>query len=80
MKLGAAVVGLGVGEAHARAFKLSPQCDLRCVADIDPDRARVVAASLGCEAAGSLAEVLRDPSVNIVSIASFDDAHTLSHL
>ena len=75
MTLGAAVVGLGVGEAHARAYQSIPSCDLRWVVDLDLARAKALAASLGCAAAASIDEVLGDPTVDLVSIASFDDAH-----
>jgi predicted dehydrogenase len=75
MKLGAAVIGLGVGEAHARAYAALPGCEVRWVADLDADRATRLAAELKCQSASSLAPLLADPDVHVVSIASFDDAH-----
>jgi len=75
MTLGAGVVGLGVGEAHARAYAAINGCTLRWVADTDIDRANRVAAELGCKPASSIDALLADPDVDIISIASFDDAH-----
>ena len=73
--IAAAVVGLGVGEAHARAYAEDPRAELRWVYDLDRDRADRVARELGARAASSLDEILADDDVAGVSIASFDDAH-----
>jgi predicted dehydrogenase len=81
--IGAAVVGLGVGEAHARAYVADARAELRWVYDLDADRARAVADELGARAAGALDEILADAETKALSIASFDDAHfeqTLSAL
>ncbi len=74
-RLGAAVVGLGVGEQHARAL-LSAGCELRWLYDLDEGRSREVATRLGAgRPAPDFEALLEDPEVRIVSIASFDDAH-----
>ena len=73
--IGAAVVGLGVGEAHARTYAEDPRAELRWVLDLDRERAERVAAELGARAARDLDEILADGAVGAVSIASFDDAH-----
>jgi predicted dehydrogenase len=73
--LGVAVVGLGVGEQHALAYQRTG-CSVRRLFDLDPDRAAAVSSRLGeglCSS--SLESILGDPSIEIVSIASFDDAH-----
>lgn len=73
--LGVAVIGLGVGEQHALAYRRSG-CALRRLFDLDAARADAAVARL--EAAGSAAslrEILDDPAIDVVSIASFDDAH-----
>lgn len=73
--LGVAVVGLGVGAAHARAYA-AEGCALHWLYDLDRARAEALAAELGQGAAAdSYEQVLADPRVQIVSIASFDDAH-----
>ena len=48
--IGAAVAGLGVGEAHARAYATDERVELRSVFDLDLVRARSVAATLGTRA------------------------------
>lgn len=74
--LGIAVVGLGVGAAHARAYAADPRCTLRWLYDLEPERAGELARELGAgRVAESYEEVLADPAVGAVSIASFDDAH-----
>lgn len=76
MTLGVAVVGLGVGEQHARAYGEIEACRVRTVIDLDVARARRVAAEFpGCEASCEFADVLERTDIDIVSIASFDDMH-----
>jgi predicted dehydrogenase len=73
---GAAVIGLGVGREHARAYVARPDCRLRWLYDLDGERARAVAREIGQgAAAASLAQVLDDRATHVVSIASYDDAH-----
>lgn len=73
--IGAAVIGLGVGGAHARAYVEDPRSELRWVYDIDVDRARHAAEVFGARVASSYEEILADAETSVVSIASFDDAH-----
>jgi len=75
-KIGVAVIGLGVGEQHARAYLATPGCELRWLYDLDEDKARAIRKSLGVgEIASLYEEILQDRQVGLVSIASFDDAH-----
>lgn len=68
------VVGLGVGEQHARAFHAHPACRLQCLYDIDAERAQLLAAKLGdCAVAADYSALLTQ--VDVVAIASFDDDH-----
>ena len=74
--LNVAVVGLGVGEQHALAYVRTGSCALTWVYDIDAARMDRVIADIGQGAgAGSFDAVLADASVDLVSIASYDDAH-----
>jgi predicted dehydrogenase len=74
--LGVAVVGLGVGEAHARAYAALERCDVRWLYDLDESRAHALQRALGRgRVARSFAEILDDRDVGLVSIASYDDAH-----
>lgn len=75
-RIGVAVVGLGVGEQHARAYSALDGCELRWLYDLDSGRARDLARQLGALAvASSFEEILKDGDVHVLSIASYDDAH-----
>jgi len=74
--IGVAVVGLGVGEQHARAYLANGRCQLRWLYDLDVEKAQKIATVLGSgRVATSFKQVLDDPEVQAVSIASYDDAH-----
>jgi predicted dehydrogenase len=76
-RLGAAVVGLGVGEQHAHAYHALGPCQLRWVYDLEPGKAARLADKLGeGRPARDFEQILRDPEVDIVSIASYDDVHS----
>lgn len=72
---GVGVVGLGVGEQHARAFAAHPAVRTVKVCDLDHGRAEDVAARTDVEVARDFESIVADPDLDIVSIASFDDAH-----
>lgn len=74
--LGVAVVGLGIGEQHARMFSTLPLCRVRALFDFDRDRAERLAAEFpGCEVVSRFDDFLSRPDIDIVSIASFDNDH-----
>ncbi|MGE3343051.1 MAG: Gfo/Idh/MocA family protein [Vicinamibacterales bacterium] len=71
-----AVVGLGVGEQHAIAFARHPECRLAWVYDADAAQAAAVSARLGgVTIARGFDEILDDPRIDVVSIASPDHIH-----
>lgn len=75
-RLGIGVVGLGVGEQHARAFHAHSACEVRTLCDLDAGRARTLATEFpGCAVAERFEEMLVDPRLDVLAIASFDDAH-----
>lgn len=75
-KLGVAVVGLGVGEQHARSYLATGKCELRWLYDLDSERAQKLVQELGVgRIAESFEQIIQDPDVHVVSIASFDQAH-----
>src|ERR1700690_1320343 len=74
--LGAAVIGLGVGEQHARAYARTSGCCVRWLCDRDDAKARALSLSLGQgRVAPGLDAPLADPEVSIVSLATYDDQH-----
>lgn len=75
-RLRVGVIGLGVGEQHAAAYSSHPACEVVALCDLSPERR--AAARMRYPAAkitGEAGDVLKDPAIDVVSIASFDDAH-----
>jgi len=74
--LRAGVIGLGVGEQHARAYAALPGVELRAVCDIDPVHLAQVGARLGVSRQHTdWRRVTEDPEIDVVSICSYDDVH-----
>ena len=72
----AAVIGLGVGERHAAAYQAIPGCNLEAVCDIDPVRLREAGDRLGdVRRHTDYRAITEDPSIDVVSICSYDDVH-----
>jgi predicted dehydrogenase len=72
----AAVIGLGVGEQHARALAAHPGVRVAWLCDLEAARAERVAAAIGQGRVTTSAEaVLADPAVELVVLASYDDHH-----
>jgi predicted dehydrogenase len=71
-----AVVGLGIGEQHARTYRDHPGCELAVLCDLSEEKLnRASELFPGVRLTRDADAVLNDPSVDLVSIASFDDAH-----
>ena len=73
--LGVAVVGLGIGERHLRAYHGDPRCHVRWVLDHRTEHAKFLADEVGAGVSSSYEAILADDEVQIVSIASFDNDH-----
>lgn len=75
-RLKVGIIGLGVGEAHIHGFQLS-DCEVKLVADISHDRlASVLKKYPGIQTTNEASTVLEDSSIDLVSIASYDNFHT----
>jgi predicted dehydrogenase len=75
-RIRAGVIGLGVGEKHAESLARIAECELAAVCDRDPHRLGEVAARFpGVRAVGIDREILDDPAIDLVCIASYDDDH-----
>jgi predicted dehydrogenase len=76
MGLKAAIIGLGVGERHIAGYEADPRCQVTVLCDIDPVKlSEVGARHPGRTLATDPLAVLADPDIDVVSIASYDDAH-----
>jgi len=72
----AATIGLGVGEQHARTYARLPNSRLKWVFDHNHAKAAAIATAIGQgRVADSYEQILADPEVNVVSIATYDDDH-----
>ena len=70
------VIGLGVGNQHLIGYSADPRVKLAAVCDFDGQKtAEAVKAYPGVRAVASADEMLADPSIDAVSIASYDDFH-----
>lgn len=66
-----AIVGLGIGGAHADGFRRLPeQFEVVVGADLDPERVAFVTEWLGCDGAATLDDVLARDDVDVVSLAT----------
>jgi UDP-N-acetylglucosamine 3-dehydrogenase len=71
-KLGVAVVGTGFwGRNHARVYKELQETELLAVCDIDPEKARSVAAQFGAKPYTNLRKMLQDRNIEAISVATW---------
>jgi len=76
MSLATVIVGCGnIAKAYATDLKRYPEVALLGFADLDPARARTLAAEFGGRAYASLDEVLADPAVQLVVNLTIHHAH-----
>ncbi|MFK7852805.1 MAG: inositol 2-dehydrogenase [Granulosicoccus sp.] len=70
------LLGAGrIGAVHARAIASHPDCVLSSISDIYPESAEKLAAQFGAQAVTS-DEIIADPSINAVLIATSTDTHS----
>ena len=74
--LNAAIIGLGVGERHVAGYEADPRCHVTTLCDIDSQKLQAVGdRHPGRTLTLDPQAVLKDPDIDIVSIASYDNAH-----
>ena len=74
-RVGAAVLGLGVGRMHAQAFHQLDTTDLVAVCDSQEARLEPVAEQYGCRAYTDLDDLLADKNVELISVATPHKSH-----
>ena len=76
MTLRAAIIGLGVGERHISGYEADSRCRVVALCDIDSVKlAEVAARHPGRRVTTNPMDVLTDTGIDVVSVASYDDAH-----
>jgi predicted dehydrogenase len=75
-KLKVGIIGLGVGERHIAGYRQHPDCEVAVLCDFDEAKRREVAARCpDVPMKTSAEEVLDDPTIDVVSIATYDNHH-----
>jgi UDP-N-acetyl-2-amino-2-deoxyglucuronate dehydrogenase len=75
-EVGFAVVGLGMGKHHCRAISSSPGARLVAVCDLDTKRLEPTAAEFGCKGYEKFEDLLADPEVQVVNMATPSGLHS----
>jgi predicted dehydrogenase len=72
----AGIIGLGVGEQHIEGYQSHPGCEVAAICDINAEKLKAVGQKHPkIRATAKAEEILKDPSIQVVSIASYDDVH-----
>lgn len=70
------VIGMGVGEKHALAYQNHPNCELKSICDFDSQKLEVLRNKFQAqEIFDDDLSIINDESIDIVSIASYDNYH-----
>jgi len=71
-KLGVAVIGTGQwGKNHARVYKELPSAELIAICDVNPERAKAMAAQYGVKAYSDSTQMLKDKSIEAVNVCTW---------
>jgi predicted dehydrogenase len=74
--LGVGIIGLGVGEQHARGFAAHPDCRVAALCDRDAVKLNSIARDYPeARCYASAEDLIDDPAVEVVAVASQDDDH-----
>lgn len=74
--LKAGIIGLGVGEQHIAGFRQHPKCEVRALCDIDSEKRKEIASRHpDLEMHSHEDQLLQRDDLDIISVASYDDAH-----
>lgn len=74
--LKAGIIGLGVGEAHIAGYRSHPECEVVMAADFSEKKlAEVRSKYSGIKFTASADEILNNPDISVVSVATYDNFH-----
>ena len=74
--LNVGIIGLGVGKNHIQAFENHPKCQVVAICDFSMEKLSASAKLCpGARMSRDADKIIKDPSIDIVSIASFDNYH-----
>jgi predicted dehydrogenase len=76
MGLKAGIIGLGIGETHIAGYLRHPGCDVAALCDFDEERRALLQQKYPhLKVVREADELLQDPQIGVVSIASYDNYH-----
>jgi len=76
MKLKIGIIGLGVGEAHIKGYQSHPDCEVVALCDFSDEKCSIAKKRYrGMTVTKNADDILRDPVIDVVSIASYDNYH-----
>jgi len=76
MPIKAGIIGLGVGEAHIKGYQAHPDCRVVALCDLDAQKLKRARGKYPDMVLTEKAEdILKDPHIDVVSIASYDNEH-----
>lgn len=74
--LKAGIIGLGVGEAHIAGYRRHKECEVAALCDFAPDKLALAKNKYpDLYVTDKAEEIINDPSIDVLSIASFDNYH-----
>ena len=75
-KLNVGVIGLGVGAKHAHALHLNKKVNLVSLCDFDNKKINIYKKIYkNCDFTNNSDDIFKNPTIDIVSIASYDNFH-----
>ncbi len=70
------IIGLGIGEQHVIGYRRNPHCEVASICDFNPQKLSEVSSRYpGVRTNSNSDELLDDPEIDLISIASHDDDH-----
>lgn len=75
-RLRAGIIGLGVGEQHISGYQRHSDCEVVALCDFSDEKLAMVGEKYpGLKLTSKADDILEDPEINVVSIASYDNYH-----
>lgn len=75
-RLKAGIIGLGVGTEHITGYQSHPNCEVVALCDFSAEKLNMAKAKYpNCKFTDRANDILTDPEIDVVSIASYDNYH-----
>ena len=75
-KIRAGVIGLGVGAHQARTLYKHPDCEIVSICDFNKNKLSELGSEIkNAKQTQNAKDILNDPDINLVCVASYDEFH-----